>query len=140
MLFCFRNGDREQQCIITPAVVGQAIMLAANTFRVSRHTGGHGGRSRFLTPFPAGNIGNYTHRKPYRKGVVCVTVASLILICGSIMTILGKCLFLGASGVILIFFDEICGSSMTILDKCLLYPPQNEVLGGYTVFSLSVIP
>ena len=22
----------------------------------------------------------------------------------------------------------------------LLYPPQNEVLGGYTVFSLSVIP
>ena len=100
MLFCFRNGDREQQRIITLAVFGQAIMLAANTFRVSRHTGGHGGRSRFLTPFPAGNIGNYTHRKPYRKGVVCVTVASLILICGSIMTILGKCLFLGASGVI----------------------------------------
>ena len=24
--------------------------------------------------------------------------------------------------------------------KFLLYPPQNEVLGGYTVFSLSVIP
>ena len=24
--------------------------------------------------------------------------------------------------------------------RLLLYPPQNEVLGGYTVFSLSVIP
>ena len=24
--------------------------------------------------------------------------------------------------------------------KMFLYPPQNEVLGGYTVFSLSVIP
>ena len=26
------------------------------------------------------------------------------------------------------------------LNTILLYPPQNEVLGGYTVFSLSVIP
>ena len=25
-------------------------------------------------------------------------------------------------------------------EKIFLYPPQNEVLGGYTVFSLSVIP
>ena len=36
---------------------------------------------------------------------------------------------------------EIKFEKVTILNWfCSLYPPQNEVLGGYTVFSLSVIP
>ena len=60
-------------------------MLAAAGLRVARQTRGGPTRAHFSS-----TIGTFTHRKPYRKGVVCLTVASLILICGSIMTILGK--------------------------------------------------
>lgn len=70
-------------------------MIAAGAFRVQRVQRGRGG-----TAFSS-SIGSYTHRKPYRKGVVCLTVASLILICGSIMTILGATHVFGGSVTII---------------------------------------
>ena len=49
-------------------------------------------------------------------------------------------LYLYSSVVLDLFGDQFVGFLMRRLICLSLYPPQNEVLGGYTVFSLSVIP